>query len=404
LRAVSSFSAKKLILSCISMSTNKQPQHQVRPLPCYDASVEFGDDAEIARHFNEHGFVVVSNVLAEDEVNAAVEELWTSPTLLGRNSAVSRDNPSSWTTEFWPQQDGGKNFLESVDAFQDRSCWSLAGNPRVTHVFDLLLQQRGVDSGAFLAKAPRWGVMRPTGRHPQWRTLESWLHWDQNPWSQPGFAGVQGFACLAPQTRTSGGFLCVPGFHKRWRQWGEENPEGTVCVDGRWITRDFGAYNPFPVPADDPLQRQVTRILAPKGSLLVWDSRLPHQNYPNTSDSEFRIILYLHFEAFSEELVSNRRDFLRRRAAVLCALNSEGWWPRGLSEHARQSAGAPDQATMFELQTMLQEKPDLVEAIRMTHQAGELELRGELESSVSMLRAALRRWPDIEAWHDVIFV
>jgi len=29
----------------------------------------------------------------------------------------------------------------------------------------------------FLGRTPRWGVMRPSGVNPAWRTLENWLHW-----------------------------------------------------------------------------------------------------------------------------------------------------------------------------------------------------------------------------------
>ena len=92
----------------------------------------------------------------------------------------------------------------------------------------------------------------------------------------------------------------LTGFHKRWQKWGEEHPEGSVQagllhrfhhvfkgllkhafliefewrqVDGKLITREFGPGNPFPVPLDDPLQQETVRIGAPKGSLVLWDSR-----------------------------------------------------------------------------------------------------------------------------------
>jgi hypothetical protein len=47
----------------------------------------------------------------------------------------------------------------------------------------------------------RWGVMRPTKqvRYPdgsvkdkdEWRTLASWLHWDQNPWMECNIRRLQ---------------------------------------------------------------------------------------------------------------------------------------------------------------------------------------------------------------------
>ncbi|CAK8986830.1 unnamed protein product [Durusdinium trenchii] len=261
---------------------------------CVDRSIPFGDDEAILQHFHEHGFVVVADVFSDEEIHRALDELWTSPRLLARNGSIQQGKPESWTKENgWPQQDGGKNFLESLDPFQDLSCWELALHDRVEQILSLLWRAEGdgFDDGSdekvvFLGRTPRWGVMRPSGTRPEWRTLEQWLHWDQNPWSQPGFGWIQAFACITPQTSQSGGLLCVPGFQKHWSRWGEEHPEGTVKVDGKEITRAFGAGNPFPVPPGDAAHEGTVRILAPKGSVVLWDSRLPHQNFPNSSDHE----------------------------------------------------------------------------------------------------------------------
>mmetsp|Transcript_2947 Transcript_2947/g.7656 ORF Transcript_2947/g.7656 Transcript_2947/m.7656 type:complete len:112 (+) Transcript_2947:2-337(+) len=47
--------------------------------------------------------------------------------------------------------------------------------------------------------------------------------------------------------------------------------------------------------------------------------------------------------------------------------------------------------------------PDLRQAILLTMEAGEAELRGDLQGSVEKLRKAGKVWPDIEDWHDAIF-
>mmetsp|Transcript_35069 Transcript_35069/g.79021 ORF Transcript_35069/g.79021 Transcript_35069/m.79021 type:complete len:377 (+) Transcript_35069:52-1182(+) len=367
-------------------------------------SICFGEDVEIVNHFQEHGYVVVSQIFTEEEVDSAVSELWTSPRLLARCPHVRRSDPATWTSENWSQQDGGKNFLESLDVFQDTACWRLAENPKVSHVYDILMRSYGSNTGVMLARTPRWGVMRPAAKRREWRTEEAWLHWDQNPWTLPGFHQVQGFACLTEHTSSSGGFLCVPGFQKQWEQWGQYHPEGSVCVDGRAITREHGEANPFPVPSDDAAQKGVVRILAPKGSIILWDGRLPHQNYPNCSEDEFRIVLYFAFKQKSEELEAQRRDFLRRRFTVMYALGIQAWWPAGLSEHGRAISGAPTEGDLEAAKALLEENPKLSEAIRRTQLAGEDELRGELDASTAKLRSALKLFPEIESWHEVIFL
>uniref|UniRef100_A0A7S4V8A9 Uncharacterized protein n=1 Tax=Alexandrium monilatum TaxID=311494 RepID=A0A7S4V8A9_9DINO len=199
--------------------------------PSVDRSVAFGDDAQILARFQEDGFVVVRDVFSEASVEAAADELWESPLLLGRSPAIRREDPATWGTD-WPQQDGGRNFLESADAYADEAPWELAQSPEAAHVLGLLWRQHGVDD-LVLAEAPRWGVMRPTAVNRRWGTQESWLHWDQSPWTQPGLFRAQALACVSAQTETSGGLLCAPGFHRRWAQRGRDNPEEDLRRRGR---------------------------------------------------------------------------------------------------------------------------------------------------------------------------
>ena len=48
-------------------------------------------------------------------------------------------------------------------------------------------------------------------------------------------------------------------------------------------------------PKDDHNTQDVKKILAPAGSLIIWDSGLPHCNYPNESYN-FRIAQYITFQ------------------------------------------------------------------------------------------------------------
>lgn len=367
----------------------------VTQAPCCDLAVPFGDDEAILSQFQADGYVVVSSVLDELEVSRAVDELWTSPRLIGRSKAVQRDDPSTWHAENWPQQDGGRNFLSSTNNMADRACWDLPQHPRVVHLMRLLY------GGSIYAPSPgRYGVMRPTVEHPEWRTDSSWLHWDQNPWREPGFERVQAFLCLSAQTPTSGGFLCVPGAHKDFAAWGEANPEGTVQVNGKNITRVYGAGCPFPIPEEDPLQQKVARILAPAGAMVLWDSRMPHQNFPNTG-TEFRIVQYLDIWPLSVDDVEARREILRKKLVIRGVLGEDTavFFPTGLSALGRElfclpTDGGADEGAV---------DPDLARAIRLTVQSGEDELQGDLKESVRKMQQAGKLWPDIEEWHEALF-
>lgn len=339
---------------------------RVRPqeAPTYDRSVSFGDDEEIQRAFREDGVVVVRDVINDAEVRSALDELFESPRLVGRASNVQRDDPKTWGGD-WPQSGGGLNFLESLDGFQDTACWQLHTHHNVVHLNKLLYGQP-----VYISRDARWGVMRPTAVNSDWKTKENWLHWDQNPWTQPDFWSVQSFICLTDQTPTSGGFLCSPGFHKGFQKWGEDHPKGTLWTEaGTLIDDGFGRGNPFPVPENDEIQANIRRVLAPCGSMVLWDGRTPHQNYPNTGD-DFRVVMYTSMY----NLNGNPCDFrmsahkLRKKLVVMGVLGHDqtGPFPNQLTPLARELLGLPNAVEeKFELTEALQPGADAKAGARL---------------------------------------
>jgi len=358
-----------------------------------DKGIPFGEDDAILAAFQEDGVVVVSNVLSLEEVDEGLKELWTSPQLLGRDKRIDRNKSDTWVEGIWPQQNGGRNFLESLDPFQGRCCWEFAQHPKIVHTLQLLYGQE-----VFNDQVGTWGVMRPTVGNAAWRTDESWLHWDQNPWTEPDFVRIQCFVALTDQTSTSGGLLCVPKFQKAWRDWGQSNPDGSVFVHGRAITREFGRGNPFPVPLDDPMHKDTQRIMAPKGALVLWDARLPHQNYPS-SGTDFRVVFYLQFVIADPSEVQLRREALRKKVIVMKILDQcdNTLFPSGLTDLGQKITGA---GSVPETEDM---EPSFVEAVRLVAGAGNDELNGDLKTSVEKLRRAGKVHPDIERWYDTIF-
>lgn len=140
-----------------------------------------------------------------------------------------------------------------------------------------------------------------------WKTKEQWLHWDLSPFhhgtSAAGFAPVfvpreelekdygglrvQGLVTLTDCPVEVGGFHCVPGFAgDRFFNWGKENRE---TYGNR---ADIEKRNFVEVPEDDPMRREITKVPMRAGSLLIWNSQLPHGNFPNTS-AKFRMVQYI---------------------------------------------------------------------------------------------------------------
>lgn len=389
------------------MTTAPQPEDERRCrtqlLPIRDKTVPYGDDQTILEAFCTDGYCVVTGILTPKEVEAALHELWTSERLLGQ---FDRADPSSWARPDWPQQQGGgggRNFLASSNVFLDAASWDLASNERLLRVQRLLFGRHDLR----VAGLGRWGVMRPARDHPEWRTESSWLHWDQNCWREPDFLRVQAIVCLTDNTATSGGFACVPGFHRRYREWGERHPQGTVVVNGKVIDEKYGSGQPFPLPSDDPCQREVVRVVAPAGSAVLWDSRLPHQNFPNTDATAFRVVHYTMMDVRDDESVRELQKLLKQKRILMDLLNEEGpRFPHKLSPTGRFVHCLEDEPVSLEeaLREFGVDNVDgLREAAKLVREAGALEEQGETAAAIQRHRRSVRLFPEIEEWHNAIF-
>jgi len=197
----------------------------------------------------------------------------------------------------------------------------------------------------------RFGVMRPTRDHPQWRTMSRWFHWDLNPWgwfglnkmvneeaqmtdlekinvwdSKPsaffipennlnslfhGYEKVQGLIALEDSKETDGGFQCVPGFQKILKHWAEN-------------TEEYSSSGLVDCPTDDTLANHGVKITMRKGSIVIWNSCLPHCNFPNEGSHSFRMCQYLRMcpaVAMGSEPEGVKEA--RKRAVVRCLRHAQ---------------------------------------------------------------------------------
>jgi len=84
---------------------------------------------------------------------------------------------------------------------------------------------------------------------------------------------------LQESKENSGGFQCVPGFHHYLKTWATHVPHYS----------DEGLVD---CPTGDLLTQHGQKITMRRGSVLVWNSELPHCNYSNDS-SDFRMCQYI---------------------------------------------------------------------------------------------------------------
>ena len=172
---------------------------------------------------------------------------------------------------------------------------------------------------------------------------------------------VQGLLSISDCKAERGGFHCVKSFRgERFFQWARDNEEYGKRED--IVGRNF-----VEVPDDDPMRSETIQVPMRAGSLLIWDSQLPHgcvrsspsaiqsvlmtalannlfvlfrgfllgpnSNFPNTSD-QFRIVQYVKMIPANDP-----REF--RPALQLSKYMLEQWFGRGYepSELGRKLLG-----------------------------------------------------------------
>lgn len=312
----------------------------------YYKSFDISDEDGILNSFDEDGFVVIRDVLDRNAVENSVAEIWT---YLETKGSVRRDDPETWTNENWPSEicrNGGfmgrfpymRRLFKLDNTFINKQAqaWRNRQNPNVYKGFALIQ-----GSPRIWMSIDRYGIMRPSllQGSDQWKTKKEWLHWDLNPFhyatSAAGFAPaddistevlakeygmrrLQGLLTLSDCPIENGGFHCVKGFHKeRFDLWREDNMEKYGKEDGV-SNRNF-----VEVPEDDPIRDEIQQVPMKSGSLLIWDSKLPHGNFPNSSDA-FRMVQYL-----KSVPVDDPREFKPIMSIKEERLLNQKWFPDG---------------------------------------------------------------------------
>jgi hypothetical protein len=255
-------------------------------------SFHYNETTNIVDFLDTYGVVVIHDILSLEEINHSIDEIWNHDELTSRG--VSRYTQDTWG-RCWPC-DGKiekKGWINSCDDLLYPVSWKNRFNSKLIDTFETIWKKKRSDNVDLRVKTDRYGVMRPILKK-EWQTDDGWLHTDQNPTTEKDFIRFQGMITLSESTKNSGGFLCIPKFHKEWDKYCEQyHPDEHVC--------------PFTTSNDIRAEKITTR----PGSLIIWDSRLPHANYPNQSKTEFRYVQYITYypqEYDSEKMKRNKRE------------------------------------------------------------------------------------------------
>jgi Phytanoyl-CoA dioxygenase (PhyH) len=229
--------------------------------------------------FHEHGYVVVPNIVPQENCDAVIDALWTF-------LEMDRDNPDDWYRP--PLKRGGM-----LEMYQHQAMWDNRQHPRMHRVFSELF---GTEK--LLVSVDRVNMNPPVREDKPEYDHKGMMHWDTDvTYAATAPLRVQGVLYLADTTEETGGFCCAPGHQNTVREW------------AKTVTPGSGER---PDMSDITLKP----IVAPAGSLVIWDTLLYHGNGRNVSGKP-RLAQYISMwpapdVPLTEAQEASRQDRIRR--------------------------------------------------------------------------------------------
>jgi hypothetical protein len=258
--------------------------------------------------FEDNGYLVVPNVVSEEDREAAVAALWE---FLG----MDPNDPETW----YPADRRGA----LVYLHQHQALWNCRQSPRL---YDAFVDILGTEK--LWVSMDRAGMKPPIDpRFPEYDD-RGFVHWDLDTSKPlPTTLGVQGVLALADTTEEMGGFCCIPGFHKNLAEWIAEQP-----ADRNPRAPDLSRL---------PEGFRVTPIPMKAGDIVIWNRLLAHGNGRNEGKSP-RLAQYITMYPASDDEAARQE-----RIACWRDRHAPAFWEKDIPEHlkGREEANPPAELT-----------------------------------------------------------
>jgi len=252
---------------------------------------------------DQHGFVVIANVISGEEIEKGKDMFWEW--MEGLGSGIIRDDPNTWIDKNWPSKARfGSGIMHTCGVGQSDLQWFIRTRPSVRKVFEEIWETKEL-----LTSYDGFAGWRPWQYNSTWRTSPSWFHVDQNPATNQGRECFQAQVTLTPSTHETGGFTCIPGSHKCFPEF--EEPFQT-CNHKIWRLTFKGIKN-HRVQKMDKIH-----VCCEAGDMVIWDSRLMHastHSFVKPELSSRELLRITSFVCFTPRLPKLSNDLIQRRIA-----------------------------------------------------------------------------------------
>ncbi|MGI9274822.1 MAG: phytanoyl-CoA dioxygenase family protein [Endozoicomonas sp.] len=247
--------------------------------------------------FEHDGYLVVPNVIPADLCTAASE-------VISRFLDIDLDNPNTWYGK-----ELGRNGI--VPVHQHQAVWNTRQHPNVHSLFAQIFGQENL-----WVRLDRLSFKPPSREAESEESANSYIHVDAAPATLKTLR-LQGILYLNDTAENQGAFCCVPSLFR----------EKSLLEQKRGLV----------FSAEDLADHDILNIPGQAGTMIIWNSLLPHSGAINTSDQP-RLAQYI--SMMPEETEEDREiriQLWKNRQAP------ERW--RGLPSQQDPEPGEPAQLT-----------------------------------------------------------
>jgi ectoine hydroxylase-related dioxygenase (phytanoyl-CoA dioxygenase family) len=256
-------------------------------------------------HLKKFGWCVIPDIITAERASEYISKMWDW--LEGLNTGVDRNNQKTWEEGTWPKVVGASIFHQ-YNAGHAQFMWDIRSEGNVIGAFSKIW---GTDK--LIVSFDGFGIMRPPElTKKDYNSRGSWYHFDQ-AFTKREKCCIQGFVNLEESGHDDGALMVYERSHLLFNKFASKfglkvrnknfymiKPEQEL-----WLREQKGI-------------REV-KVLAPKGSLVLWDSRTAHCNVGpcnGRKDPLFRYVAYISMvpiDHATEADLKNKRDaFLKR--------------------------------------------------------------------------------------------
>ncbi len=251
---------------------------------------------EYAEHFQEHGWVTIPNVMSSEEQKTTVNEFYEY--LEELDSGIDKKNSKTWTGANLPPSIHGIDQLWGVA--HKKFVWDVRTNSNVILPF-----------AHFYGTDKLWCSFdrinftpAPEGKPRQSPPSKTWWHTDQGFKDKEGLRCIQGLVTLGhtidneageitmhPTTDLDASLMVMDKSHQYHAKFGQDHAPNQ--------TKDWYKLTPKET-TEMTAKFDTIRIVAPAGSLLLWDSRTfhyasGHEKKPREVPAQ-RLVIYVCYQ------------------------------------------------------------------------------------------------------------